>query len=199
MTSGEIKRMLVEERDYGYLDHGIGEVLETLNSIGGIRTTSSCLGRVTIVEGPVHWGREEDSRIVYKTHGEITVGDILRVLSRGFADLWLKATGPILHLRTPSSECASHILRIARPHGFKHSGIIAMTGDYVVELLSAAQLAAPLARSGRILVRLDTRSLEALVDAANQTVREGRKGLWGLVRDLSSSPGPCSNPREVLR
>ncbi len=192
-----IDKVIVEERDVGYLDPGIAGVLEALNSLGGVETTSSCIGRVTIVEGRHHWGRDPGSRIVFKTHGRITASDILRVIGRGYRDLWLRATGPILHLATPSPECASHIMMVARGYGFKHSGVISMKpGRLVVELLSAAQLAAPLVTAGTPVVALSHESLAALAEAANETVAWGRRGLEGLASALTSSPGPCA-PAEV--
>ena len=187
-----VKSILLE-RDVGYLDVGIGPILETLNSVKNIATTSSCLGRIAIVEGIVHWGRDEDSRIAYKTHGKITPEAILRVLSRGFSNLWLKATGPILHARTNSLECALHMLSKARENGFKHSGIIShgTPSGTVVELMSASQLSTPLVVNGVVVIRMGREYLEALANKANSTVEEGRRRLKSFVDSLLADPGPC--------
>jgi len=188
-----IEKVIGEERDIGYLDPGIEDILRGLNSLKGVSTTSSCIGRVAIVEGPIHWGRGEDTRIVFKTHGRVRPEDILGVVGRGFDSLWLRASGPILHLRVSSLDCAAHILALARPHGFKHSGVISLSREGpVVELMSAAQLSAPLIADGRLLVRIDPVSLERLAETANMVVEEGRRGLRGLVSALTASPGPCS-------
>lgn len=193
-----LKDVIVGERDVGYLDPGIAGVLETLNSLGKVETTSSCIGRVTIVEGPVHWARDPGSRIVFKTHSKISPPDIIRVIGRGYRNLWLKATGPILHLATSSMECASHILSLARSYGFKHSGILSVKPDrIVVELLSAAQLAVPLRIEGALVVSLTEEALETLARVANETVEWGRRRLEGLVSALTSAPGPCSQRGEV--
>jgi len=193
-SKSSIDDVIIEERDVGYLDPGIEAVLRTLNSLEGVSTTSSCIGRVALVEGKYYWGRDEDSRIIYKTHGRITGSKILEVLSRGFSDVWLRASGPILHLRVSSIDCALHILGAARPYGFKHSGIIAVGEDVVVELMSAAQMSMPLRVEGRTVVRTDPGSLEALAGLANSVVEEGRSRLYRLASALSSSPGPCSQP-----
>jgi len=195
LRSKNIEDVIAEERDIGYLDPGIEEFLARLNSLPGIATTSSCIGRVSIVEGHIHWGRGEDTRIVYKTHGRVRPEVILTVLGRGYSSLWLRANGPILHLRVSSLDCAAHILSLARPHGFKHSGVISLSHEGpVVELMSAAQMSTPLVLGGRPLVRLDQASLARLTDAANMVVEEGRRGLEGLVSALIASPGPCSKP-----
>ena len=183
---------IVEERDVGYLDPGIASILEKLNSLPGLATTSSCIGRVALVEGTVHWGRDEDSRILYKTHGEITVEEIMRVVSRGTPDVWLKATGPIMHVRARSLDCAIHLLSLARESGFKHSGIIAHSrgGGSVIELLSAAQMAVPLVVGGSPIFS-STRQLALIVEKANMIVREGRVRLAKLVDQIAESPGSC--------
>jgi len=194
-SRNSIEEIIAEERDIGYLDPGIEDVLRRLNSLKGVSTTSSCIGRVAIVEGPIHWGRGEDTRIVFKTHGRVRPEDILRVVGRGFESLWLRANGPILHLRVSSLDCAAHILAMARPHGFKHSGVISLSREGpVVELMSAAQMSTPLVLAGRPVVRLDSAGLERLAGAANMVVEEGRRGLEELVSTLTASPGPCSEP-----
>jgi tRNA wybutosine-synthesizing protein 3 len=184
---------VVRERDVGYLDPGIADVLNTLNSLGKLATTSSCNGRIAFVEGKVHWGRDRESRIVYKTHGRIIPEDILRIISRGFRDLWLKATGPIMHVRTNDFDCAMHLLEKARENGFKHSGIISHgnPGGIVVELMSANQMSTPLVADGAILVKLGSRQLSVLAEKANRTVEEGRRRLAWLVEDLARNPGFC--------
>jgi len=190
----EALRAVEDERDIGYLDPGISGILEQLNSLPLVATTSSCIGRVALVEGEWHWERDEGARIVYKTHGALREEDVLTVLARGYRNLWLKATGPILHMRTPSMECALHILAVARRAGFKHSGIISAggPGGIVVELIAATQFYTPLILNGRRLVRLDRESLAQLVNAANETVREGRRRLEEFTRTVVSEPGACA-------
>jgi len=191
----EALRAVEEERDIGYLDPGISGILERLNALPLVATTSSCIGRIALVEGEWHWERDEGARIVYKTHGTLREEDILTVIARGYKNLWLKATGPILHIRTPTMDCALHILSAARRAGFKHSGIISAgsPGGIVVELIAATQIYAPLILEGRRLVRLDRESLAQLVKTANETVQEGRRRLEELARILASEPGACAD------
>ncbi len=189
----EAMRVTVTERDVGYLDPGIGGLLDVFNRMGRLATTSSCIGRIALVEGKVHWGRDGESRIVYKTHSHLTPEELVRVLSRGYQNLWLKATGPIMHMRTNSVECARYLLEKAREHGFKHSGIISYDGSsgVVVELMSASQISTPLVVDGVIVVKLGRRHLEALVRRANGAIEEGRRRLSSLASELSTNPGAC--------
>lgn len=188
-----LRDILIEERDIGYLDPGIEDVLDRLNSLRGVATLSTCIGRVSIVEAEKPWERgEEASRVVYKTHGAVGEEDIERILSLGLCNLWLKASGPIMHLRVASLECALHILGYARRSGFKHSGIISVGGErgVVIELMSATQVTMPLRIACKDLVYPGRTGIVA--EIANNTVEEGRRRLSELVSLLASDPGPCS-------
>ncbi len=178
---------IMEDAIIGYLDPGSLGLLELLNKPARVVTLSSCTGRVTLVAGRRPWSRRE-AYIAFKTHDPVTIEDVERVLSRGFRDLWLKATGPILHVKTDSMDCALHMLSLARPYGFKHSGIISAGDDgVVVEFMSAVDITAPLVVGGVHVVA----SLGELVELVNEAVRDARQLFYEFARQLSSHPGPC--------
>ncbi|MCE4603762.1 MAG: hypothetical protein F7B20_02210 [Aeropyrum sp.] len=184
-STSSIEAILVEERLIGYLDPGAEEVLLKLNKPAKLETTSSCMGRVSIVEGEWHWMRDE-ARIVYKTHDTLTLDEVERVLSRPFTDLWLKASGPIIHLKSSSIECAHSLIQLARIHGFKHSGIISAQrgGHAVVELMSSLEMSLPLRVRNRDIIREE--SLVEVVELANRIVNLGRRRLYSLAEVVSS-------------
>lgn len=196
-ASPSIKDVLLEERLVGYLDPGAEEYLLKING-AGVATSSSCTGRITIVEGRWHWLRDE-ARIVYKTHKEIEPEALARVLSRPFGDLWLKVTGPIIHARVPSLECAMKVLEVARSAGFKHSGVLHASPEegYVIELLSAVQISLPLKLEGRYVV--SPAMLGELARMANEALHEGWSRLGRLADSLLSLPCPAPpQPQEHL-
>ncbi len=177
-----LDEILLEERLVGYLDPGAEGVLRVLNSTPKAETTSSCLGRVTIIEGEWPWERREETRIVLKSHTGVSLERVALIIVRPFENLWLKASGPIIHFRVYTRECAEAILRAAREAGFKHSGAITLAGDpgcCVVEVSSATEVAAPLKLSGRIL--LSGSALAEVVARANGAVAEGRARLARLL------------------
>ncbi|MGC9071869.1 MAG: tRNA-wybutosine modification methyltransferase TYW3 [Acidilobus sp.] len=180
-SQGNARRVLLEERLIGYLDPGAERFLLPINE-AGLRTTSSCTGRVTLVEGEWHWLRDE-ARIVFKTHNEVSLADVARFLARPFDYLWLKVTGPILHVKLPNIVCASPVLQASRDAGFKHSGLIAISEEVIVELVSAVQISAPLKVKG--VVTVDPRTLSELVDIANSALRNGWARLGKLSQLLS--------------
>ncbi|MGC9210128.1 MAG: tRNA(Phe) 7-((3-amino-3-carboxypropyl)-4-demethylwyosine(37)-N(4))-methyltransferase [Acidilobus sp.] len=181
-SQSDFRRVLLEERLVGYLDPGAERYLIPINE-AGIRTSSSCTGRATLVEGEWHWLRDE-ARIVFKTHSEVSTADIARFLSGPFENLWLKVTGPILHVRLPELGCAARVLQAAREAGFKHSGVISLGKEVVVELLSAVQITIPLKINGVYVV--DPRSLGQVVDMTNRALRNGWARLERLSQLLSA-------------
>ncbi len=185
---------LLEERLVSYLDPGAEEILYKINSLENVVTTSSCIGRITIVEAEFPWERREDSRIVLKTHSKVDEFKIALVLSRDLAPLWLKVTGPIIHFRIKNFECASALLNIARRSGFKHSGIISIDergpSCCTVEINSPTQMIVPLKTKKKVLIRGN--DLKVLVLLANEILFEGRKRLRNLVSNIDSIKDFCS-------
>ncbi len=178
MAREELWHEIYEERLIGYLDPGAERYLERFNATPRAWTTSSCLGRITVVEARYHWLRR-GARVVYKTHDPITPGELEKVMSRGFQDLWLKVTGPIVHFKVETQSCAFSILRAARASGFKHSGIISGGSELTVEVMSSASFQAPLRLGGIDLYR--GQALGLLADLANETLLEGRSRLDRLA------------------
>ena len=181
----DIERVLYEERVIGYLDPGAEAFLRRLNSREKLWTTSSCIGRIAVVEGRFHWERG-DARIVFKTHDPLSLEELLRVLSRPFPDLWLKASGPIIHFQAPSLDCALSLLEAARRAGFKHSGVISGGEVYTVEVVAPTRIDAPLRIAWRNLHTIDGLSL--LVEKANEALMEGRRRLERLAVAVESLP-----------
>lgn len=191
-----IEDVLYEERIIGYLDPGAERFLRALNSHPSLWTTSSCTGRITVVEGGRHWERGK-TRVVYKTHDPITLGELLRVLSRPFRDLWLKATGPIIHFQTKSLRCAVKLLETARISGFKHSGIFHATREAItIEVVAPTRIDAPLRVRG---LDLHTKTgLNLLVVKANEALLDGRKRLERLASALATNH-PCQAKETLTR
>jgi len=174
---------MLEERLLGYLDIGAEGVLRALNSLEAVESTSSCIGRASIVEAEYPWERRDESRIIYKSHSGVTPEELSLVIARFDTTIWLKVTGPIVHLRVDGLDCASKILEVARGAGFKHSGLISVTSEgYVLEIHSPTQLIVPLRIKGAIVVRGE--SLKALASKANEILLEGRKRLARLLVKL---------------
>jgi tRNA wybutosine-synthesizing protein 3 len=194
-STRSIEEILLEERMVAYLDPGAEWVLRALNEPPGLSTTSSCMGRIALIEGEWPWERRLTTRIVYKTHTWLSLERIALELSKPYKDLWLKVTGPIIHVRVSTLECGEWLLSTAREEGFKHSGAItlgARGGCCVVEIAAPTGFSCPL-RLGWLNF-YGVNQLKAIVRRANRALALGRKRLARLTTRISTEwkRSPCS-------
>lgn len=177
-----------EDSEIGYLDARVVPLLEALNSLEEFYTTSSCSGRVTVVDAEWPWEREE-SHVVFKSHEKVEAKDVLRVVSvRPLRAYWLIARGPILHVVSRDVSSAMALLAVARETGFKHSGVVGRTAcGYLVEIMCSPQLIVPLVVEGNAL--MDRGSTATLINLANLVLEEGWSRLERLASRLKEVKG----------
>jgi len=177
----EFYRRMKEDKEIGYLDPGIEEVLEEFFARPKAFTTSSCSGRTVVIDAKYPWIRK-GSEIVFRKHEPLVIDDLKRILSlEPVETYWLITSGPIIHVSCLDSKEAWEILRIGRLAGFKHSGISSYTKKgFLVELRTDMGFATPLMSSKGLIVN----DLEKLVEISNNTIKEGRKRLNRLLRVL---------------
>ncbi len=182
----EFRRRIAEDREIGYLDPGIEEVLRKFFERSKSYTTSSCSGRITIVDAEKPWTRE-GSTVVFRSHDPVSLEEVMSILSKPASHtFWLVAAGPIIHVVCYDEEEAYEVLRIAREAGFKHSGILSKTSKgIIVELRTGIRIVAPLKEKDRVLVGEEY--LARLIDHANNAVAEGRERLRRLARVLEEA------------
>ena len=173
-----------EDYEIGYLDRDLVPLLVLLNRDRDIYTTSSCSGRIVVVDGPVPWIREETS-VVFKSHIPVTRLEVDFVFKKTpHQSYWLIVTGPIIHLSTASLRKALDILRKARTAGFKHSGIIHISHarGIFVELVTGVYAAQLLRTQSTSLI--SELEVEELLATFNNALIEGKKRLQKLYEIL---------------
>lgn len=173
----------VEDLEIGYVDSDIRELIEyVFRSKRRLFTTSSCSGRITIVDSKYPWLREE-AHVLFKRHQPITARDVEEVLARErpIYRLWLVVSGPILHFVTATIDDAEKLLTELRKAGFKHSGIISMgRGGTVVEAVTGIWVPFLLKEGDKVFVT----DLAHLVSLANNILLEGKARLERLFKAL---------------
>lgn len=187
---------MLEERMVAYLDPGAEALLRMLNAPSRLSTTSSCLGRIALIEGEWPWERRRETRIVYKTHYYVTPQRLAMEMAKSFENLWLKVTGPIIHFEVLGFACAELLLETARQEGFKHSGIISIDDAeerLIVEVTAPTQFSTPLRLGGVQMV--SGPQLVVLARKANRALAEGRKRLARLAIRIPGLAG-CGANRE---
>ncbi len=174
---------LWEDLEIGYLDLDIVDILVELFLRPKSFTTSSCSGRIVLMDSEYPWAKEE-TMIIFKKHGPVEPEEILEAASKPVAErLWLSVQGPIIHVETLDIEEAFTILEAARRAGFKHSGVLASTRKGIlVELRTGIRVNIPLAEPDEKLIRWE--SIERITRLANKALREAKKRLNRLREEL---------------
>lgn len=171
-------KRLLEDIEIGYADPDILDVIFAFFKRRFSFTTSSCSGRITVVDSAMPWKRK-DSTIIFKKHSPITINDLEFIFNeKPVSRFWLIATGPIIHVNSAKLSEARNILMLARKAGFKHSGILSMSErGIVIELRTGIRIAQLLKNSKYCL---NTESLNYIINIFNEALIKGKKRLAKL-------------------
>jgi tRNA wybutosine-synthesizing protein 3 len=177
------KRILAD-KEIGYLDPDIFDVLEIIFKRPKSYTKSSCSGRITIIDAEYPWKRKNSS-IAYKNHFGITLEDLKNIVDKPTVwRLWILVQSPILHIYTYDLNEALDLLKIARNAGFKHSGILTMNEDGIlIEITSGVRLTQLIKdENGNIIS-----DLEKIAKISNEILHKGKEKLEKFKKLLLNS------------
>lgn len=179
---------IIRDKEIGYLDPDIYDVLMAFFKREKSYTYSSCSGRITIIDGILPWDRK-DSTIIFKNHLGIRDEDILEVLRKGQVHrLWLISQGPILHVYTKDWDEAWKVLELAREAGFKHSGILTSNNKGIlIELRTGVKFVHLLRDSPS--QKVSEEEIRILTRVANEVLQKGKEKLRLLQKVVESSIG----------
>lgn len=165
------------------IDSGIKDVVDFINSLEDYYTTSSCSGRIVLIERPES-GKKQDSRWAFVSH-EPVVSDALagKICGR---NLWFKQEGAILHACCRTPESAEKLLNVFRDAGFKRAGAISLSGRIIVELISTEIIEAPLTGADGSKLAGDG-YISSLAAAANRNMEQNAGRINALHLLLAKS------------
>jgi len=130
----------------GDLDMELTPLLASINAKAEYYTTSSCSGRIALMQD---LGGKGEDRFIAKWHRTVGAGEVLEALGRAEGNVWFRYEPPILHVMALSQAAASAFLQAARESGFKRSGIQSLKeGRILVEVVSTERIDAPVMASG---------------------------------------------------
>jgi len=173
-------RQALEERK---VDEDIITLLEKINALENYFTTSSCSGRISVMEMP-HFGDKVNSVWLGKWHREVTVEEVLEAIGRHEkGQLWFLVRSPILHVGARTLDDAVKLLNLAIGLGFKYSNIKSVSHKkLLVEIRSTERMDVPLGADGRLWVSEDY--IERIVGIANDQLRRFKGKLKRLEEDV---------------
>lgn len=177
---------MIRDKEIGYLDPDIYDVLIAFFKREKSFTYSSCSGRITIIDSYLPWIRK-NSTIIFKNHLGITEDDVKDILKKPQVyRLWLVSQGPILHVYTKDWEEAWDIIKIARNAGFKHSGVLTVNNKGIlVELKTGIKLVQLLRENSEQQVSED--QIKTIVKISNEVLKKGKDKLWELQKLVEES------------
>ncbi len=157
------------------VDSDILQVLNIINKSEDYYTSSSCAGRIVLLEIP-SIGDKKEARFLGKWHESIKPSDILSTLGKSKSgQLWLLAQSPIIHISARAEYFADKMLKTAVSCGFKNSGLKSLGNKTVVEVCSTERLDSPVGRNGELFCKDEY--LQMLVDISNDVLSKSRVKL----------------------
>jgi len=164
------------------VDKDILPILDLINNLDDYYTSSSCYGRIVLLEIP-GIGDKKNAFFLGKWHRKIKSDEILNAANKSSKGLlWMLAQSPILHVGAKTNTTANKILKTAIGCGFKNSGLKSIDKNIVVEIVSTERLDAPIGNNGKLFCEKDY--LELLVNISNDIMTKSKTKLDKLEKEL---------------
>ncbi|MFW6121103.1 MAG: tRNA-wybutosine modification methyltransferase TYW3 [Petrotogales bacterium] len=163
-------------------DKEILPILRLINDCEGCYTSSSCAGRIVLLEIP-RIGDKKRAKFLGKWHRTIKPDEVKTAAKKARSGLlWLLAQSPIIHIVVATSEMADKLVKTAVASGFKHSGIKSIGRKIVVEVCSTERLDAPIGKHGFLFCNEEY--LQMLVKISNEIFEVSKKKILRFEKEL---------------
>ena len=164
------------------VDKGILSILDIINESDNFYTSSSCYGRIVVLEIP-NIGNKKEAKFLGKWHRTININELINSIKKAkIGQIWLLSQSPIIHITAKANDAADRILKIAVACGFKNSGIKSFGRKIVVEICSTERLDVPIGNDGVLLSNKD--HLKLLTNISNEIFNKSSKKLEKLEEEL---------------
>lgn len=164
------------------VDIGILSILDIINGSDNYYTSSSCYGRIVVLEIP-NIGNKKEARFLDKWHRAIDIEELISAIKKAkIGQIWLLSQSPIIHITAKTNDAADRILKTAIACGFKNSGIKSFKRKIVVEICSTERLDVPIGSDGVLFSNKE--HLELLTGISNEIFNKSRKKLDKLEKQL---------------
>ena len=177
--------LLWKDKSENKVDKGIERILDIINKSDDYYTSSSCAGRIVLIELP-EIGDKRGAKFLGKWHRRIDQSEVELAAKKAKTGLlWLLAQSPILHVAAETNSSADKLLKTAISCGFKNSGLKSIIGKTIVEVCSTERLDAPIGKNGALFC--DEEYLCLLVDISNEVIDRANHKLQRFERELKKS------------
>ena len=114
----------------------------------------------------------------FVSHELVDFEDFLVEIKKLDGNYKFKQEPPILHIACKGLEDAESLLKNAQLSGFKRSGVISLSGNIVLEIISTEKIEFPVLNEGKLLVERDF--LGFVTNKANENLKRG----WDKIEKL---------------
>jgi tRNA wybutosine-synthesizing protein 3 len=179
-TLSKLKKAIIKD----LVDKDIIPTLNLINSHEDYYTSSSCFGRIIILEIP-KIGDKKKARFLGKWHKKISINDIkLAIRKAKKGQIWLLAQPSIIHVIVRNLKAADKILKIAISSSFKNSAFKSISKKIVVEIISTERIDFPLGENGKIFC--NNNHLKLIIKISNEIINKSIKKLKILNKKLNN-------------
>lgn len=164
------------------VDDGISQILGQINALNGFYTSSSCAGRIVLLQIP-SLGDKRRASFLGVWHRKIEPEEVVTSATKATTGLlWLLAQSPIIHLGAETLDGANTMVKTAISCGFKNSAVKSTGKKIIIEVASTERLDAPIGRDG--LLFCDKQYLDLLVEISNEIIERSQEKLGRLAKKL---------------
>ena len=171
------------------VDDDIIPFLDLINHRDEYFTTSSCSGRIIIIE-VTKLGKKEGSRFIYKSHKSPDINSFLKVILNLKFDneAWLLVEPPIFHLGAMNLDYAKKIMNLGLAAGLRRSGIRSLAEDWIiVALWGTGNINLPLGNSNKNYIAENEFYTSYLLTKVVEVFKYGRIQLDRLYDSLKTN------------
>jgi tRNA wybutosine-synthesizing protein 3 len=171
--------------DENKADEGILPILKIINDSQEYFTSSSCAGRIVLLEIPVI-GDKRQAKFLGIWHRTIKQPELLSAAKKSSKGMiWLLAQSPIIHIAAKTNIAADRLVKIANASGFKNSNLKSFGKKPVVEVCSTERLDAPIGRNS--ILFCNDEHLKLLVKISNEIMEKSTIKLNRFEQNLKKS------------
>ncbi|XP_076976724.1 tRNA wybutosine-synthesizing protein 3 homolog isoform X1 [Tamandua tetradactyla] len=162
----------------GSVDEDVVELIQFLNARDQFFTTSSCSGRILLLDGGINGFEVQKQNCCWLlvTHKSCVKDDVILALKKASADTILKFEPFVLHVQCRQLKDAQILHTVAIDSGFRNSGItVGKRGKTILAVRSTHSLEVPLSHKGKLMVTEEY--IDFLVNVANQKMEENKRRI----------------------
>jgi len=164
------------------VDQDIISVLNLINKSKEYYTSSSCAGRILLLQIP-EIGDKKQAEFLGRWHRTIKTEEVLESIKKSDkGTIWLLAQSPIIHIGAKTNTAADKIVKIANASGFKNSNIKSVGKKPLVEIGSTERLDAPIGEDGTLFCKKE--HLDLLVRIANEVIKKSMLKLDRFEQEI---------------